>query len=54
MLDKRGLTFRAYGFKEWKRDEGKKFQTGWRYHQGLAASFPSAKRVFRMFKKSID
>jgi len=28
MLDKGGLAFRAYGFKEWKHDESKKFQTG--------------------------
>jgi len=28
MLDEGGLAFWAYGFKEWKHDEGKKFQTG--------------------------
>jgi len=27
-LDKGGLAFQAYGFKEWKHDEGKEFQTG--------------------------
>jgi len=28
MLDKGGLTLRAYDFKEWKHGEGKKFQIG--------------------------
>jgi len=28
MLDKGGLALQAYGFMEWKHDEGKKFQTG--------------------------
>jgi len=27
-LDEGGLALQAYGFKEWKHDEGKKFQTG--------------------------
>ena len=38
-MDEGGLALQAYGFKEWKHDEGKKFQTGWQYHQGLATRF---------------